>query len=449
MAEPRIQRWGEGLNSIINRQAPQSQFDFREVVGKFDKPVVGHEVGQWCVYPNLKEIAKYTGVLKAKNFEIFRDTLDAAGMAPLADGFLAASGKLQALCYKADIEAALRTPGFAGFELLDLHDFPGQGSALVGILDAFWEEKGYVQPAEFRRFCAPTVPLVRMPKMVFLQSEEAAIPVEAAHFGTSPLMKAVPEWSVLSTKGEYLLRGRLPEQDIPWGNAIPLGTIKIPLSGLPAPARYRLVVRVAAAENDWNFWVYPAALPAAPAASDLLIARKLDAAASERLNAGGRVLLILEKGAVKPEKGGDVALGFSSIFWNTAWTSKQPPHTLGLLCDPTHPALAEFPTEFHSDWQWWDAVSHGQAVRLDDLGKGFTPIVRIIDDWFTNRPLGLIFEAKIGSGKLLVCASDLIAEADKRPEARQLLRSLSAYAAGPKFEPKVGVGLDVVKGLFK
>ncbi|MGD0783688.1 MAG: glycoside hydrolase family 2 TIM barrel-domain containing protein, partial [Candidatus Aminicenantales bacterium] len=104
--EPRIQHWGEGLNSILNRQAPQTLFDFRETIGKFDKPVIGHEIGQWCVYPNFKEIAKYTGVLKAKNFEIFRDTLGAAGMGSLSADFLSASGKLQSLCYKSDIEAA-------------------------------------------------------------------------------------------------------------------------------------------------------------------------------------------------------------------------------------------------------------------------------------------------------------------------------------------------------
>jgi hypothetical protein len=59
---------------------------------------------------------------------------------------------LQALCYKADIEAALRTKDFGGFQLLDLHDFPGQGTALVGVLDPFWGEKGYISPAEYKRF---------------------------------------------------------------------------------------------------------------------------------------------------------------------------------------------------------------------------------------------------------------------------------------------------------
>ena len=63
-------------------------------------PVIVHEMGQWCVYPNFDEIKKYTGPLKPKNFEIFRDSLAAHGMLDQWRDFLRASGKLQALCYK-------------------------------------------------------------------------------------------------------------------------------------------------------------------------------------------------------------------------------------------------------------------------------------------------------------------------------------------------------------
>src|SRR5690606_34153047 len=150
--EPRIQSWGEGLNSIINKQKPRSDYDWHERIAQFDIPTISHEIGQWCVYPDFKEISAYTGVMKARNLEIFRDRLREAGMDTLADQFLQASGKLQTLCYKADIEAALRTPGFAGFQLLDLHDFPGQGTALVGVLNAFWKDKGYVDGKTYRQF---------------------------------------------------------------------------------------------------------------------------------------------------------------------------------------------------------------------------------------------------------------------------------------------------------
>ena len=160
--EPRIQVWGAGLNSVINREAPRTDYDWREIIRK-DMPTVSHEIGQWCVYPRLKEREKYTGVLKAGNFDIFEASLRKNGMEHLADSFLYASGRLQTLCYKMDIEASLRTPGMAGFQLLGLNDFPGQGTALVGVLDPFWEEKGYVDGKEFSSFCSQTVPLIRFP----------------------------------------------------------------------------------------------------------------------------------------------------------------------------------------------------------------------------------------------------------------------------------------------
>lgn len=150
--KPRIQGWGQGLHSIINAQAPHTDYDWSDYSGRFEQPIVSHEIGQWCVYPNFKEIVKYDGVMRPRNFEIFQETLKDNGMEALADSFLMASGKLQTLCYKADIEAALRTKDFGGFQLLGLSDFPGQGTALVGVLDAFWEEKGYVSPEEYSRF---------------------------------------------------------------------------------------------------------------------------------------------------------------------------------------------------------------------------------------------------------------------------------------------------------
>src|SRR5260221_176147 len=148
--------------------------------------------GQRCVYPNFKEVKKYDGVLKPKNFEIFYDRLKEHHLESLADSFLFASGKLQVLCYKADIEAALRTKGFGGFQLLDLHDFPGQGTALIGVLDPFWDEKGYVTAKEYNQFCNSTVPLIRTHKMIYQNNEAFDASVEIAHYGSAPLKRVTP-----------------------------------------------------------------------------------------------------------------------------------------------------------------------------------------------------------------------------------------------------------------
>ncbi|HEX2983963.1 MAG TPA: glycoside hydrolase family 2 TIM barrel-domain containing protein, partial [Ignavibacteriales bacterium] len=192
MYEPRIQLWGANLSGVINSQPPSSNYDWTNIISWRGKPVISHEIGQWCVYPNFKEIPKYDGLLKAKNFEIFRQSLIDNGMAHLADSFLLASGKLQVLCYKAEIEAALRTKNFGGFQLLDLHDFPGQGTALVGVLDPFWDEKGYVTAKEYTQFCNSTVPLARMSKFVFNSAEDLTASIETASFEQTPLEGVTP-----------------------------------------------------------------------------------------------------------------------------------------------------------------------------------------------------------------------------------------------------------------
>jgi hypothetical protein len=169
--------------------------------------------------------------------------------------------------------------------------------------------------------------------------------------------------------------------------------------------------------------------------SGVLIVDKLDQSARSVLENGGRVLLFISPEKVKPGRSGKVALGFSSIFWNTAWTRGQPPHTLGILCDPNHPALAAFPTEFHSNWQWWYIVTRAGAMIMDELPTGLRPIVQVIDDWVTARRLGLLFEARLSSGKLLVCSIDLRHEIDQNPVARQMLHSLFRYMNSDQFSP--------------
>jgi hypothetical protein len=445
-AEPRIQAWGAGLKSIINADPPRNDYDWSAIIAKWQHPTVSHEIGQWCVYPDFKEIKKYTGILKAKNFEIFRDRLNENGMANLADEFLFASGKLQALCYKADIEAALRTPGFGGFQLLGLYDFPGQGTALVGVLNAFWESKGYISGNEFSQFCNTVVPLVRLPKMIYSNNEELSAPVEIAQFGPVMLRNVTPEWNIKDAEGKTVFSGKLNKADIPIGNGFKLGDIKQSLASVTKPSRLTLTVYAGSYKNSWDIFVYPSHLP--KTGQNILVTQTLDEKAIEILDAGGKVLLTLKKGALKADKGGDIAVGFSSIFWNTAWTHGQPPVTLGILCDPLHPALKEFPTQGYSNWQWWDAMAHSNVIRLDSVAKGLQPIVRVIDDWVTARSLGLIFECRVGKGKLIVSGIDLLSEAGQRPEARQLLYSLENYMDEDDFSPVMNLDIRKIINLY-
>jgi hypothetical protein len=435
---PRIQAWGAGLTSRVNAAPPETRTDYREYIEARDVPVVSHEIGQWCVYPRFAEMAKYTGYLKPRNFEIFRDSLQEAGMLDQAEDFVRASGSLQALLYKEEIESALRTPGMGGFQILQLYDFPGQGTALVGVLDPFWEEKGYISPAEFRRFCGPTVPLARLDRRVFTTDEILEAGVEVSHFGPMSLGGAMARWRLVDDGGRSVAAGDLPATALPAGQVTSLGTVRIPLDRLTAPARYRLVVGLedADVENDWAVWIFPRDV-GTDVPSGVTLVDALDQAAIFELDQGGRVLLQVPPDRVRGDEHGPVALGFSSIFWNTAWTRRQAPHTLGILCDPEHPAFGDFPTGSHSDWQWWYLVSRAGAMILDGLPPGLRPTVQVIDDWFTNRRLGLVFEARVGAGRLLVTSIDVSTGLEGNPVARQMRRSLLDYAAGDRFAPAV------------
>ena len=446
LPQPRIQGWGEELRSIINSQPPKTNYDWSAKLPGDGIPVVSHEIGQWCVYPNFKEMAKYTGVLKPKNFEIFKESLTAHHMENLADSFLLASGKLQALCYKADIEAALRTPGFAGFQLLDLHDFPGQGTALVGVLDPFWEEKGYVSPDEYSRFCNSTVPLARLEKLIYIEGETMTADIEVAHFGAKPLEDVNPAWKLIQND-KIVAEGTLGQQNIPLGNAISLGKVVYQFQKNNLPRKMTLEVAVNKFVNSWDIWVYPENISID--SDEIKVVEKLDPATVKILQEGGSVLLSLGQGKVTPEMGGKVGVGFSSIFWNTAWTGGQKPHTLGILCNPEHPALELFPTEYHSNWQWQDAMSHADAIQLDSFKTQIKPIVRIIDDWVSNRQLALIFEVKFGNGKLLVSGTDLANNLENRPEARQLKMSLMNYMCSVKFDPKESLTMNEIQKMLK
>ena len=446
-AVPRIQGWGEGLKSIINANPPQTMFDYRDFVSQHKIPTVSHEIGQWCAYPDFKEIAKYKGVLKPTNFEIFRESLSENNMGDQAEDFLKASGKLQALCYKADIEAAMRTPGFGGFHLLQLHDFPGQGTALVGILNPFFENKGYITAEEFRMFCNETVPLARMTKMTYRNNEIFKPDIEIAHFGFKPLCGFSIICRVLDSDKAIIYEQTIVKDTIGISNCIPVGSLSFNLAGISKAQKLTLEVLLKNTQfrNKWDFWVYPEEKEAD--AGKVFITDKFDRKTEEILNKGGSVLL-LSCGKVGKTKGAQVAIGFSSIFWNTAWTNNQPPHTLGIFCDPKHPFFREFPTEYHSNWQWWDPVSHSQAMILDRLPASLKPIIQPIDTWFENRKLALAFEAKADGGKLMVCSVDLKQLTDERIVSKQLLKSILDYMNSDSFDPQTEVNLQSIKELL-
>ena len=445
--EPRLQRWGEGLKSRLNAIPPSTDFNWSGETRKHaDAPIVSHEIGQWCVYPNFEEIKKYTGYFKARNFEIFQVTARRNGILPLAPAFLRASGKWQASCYKHDIEAALRTPGFGGYQLLDLHDFPGQGTALVGVLDAFWEEKGYVKPEEYARFSGPVVPLAELPKMVWSSEENLSARLLLSHFGAADFAGFVPRWE-LRAEGNVLAAGTLPKRELKRGALHELGTISVPLAAVREAMQAELVVGDGelAIWNHWDVFIYP---PVEVENSPSVVETRSIEDASRALAEGKIVWWMPEAGEIADDPSRPLVAGFSPMFWNTAWTKWQPPHTLGMLIDAKHPALAGFPTGEHTNWQWWSLQRTARPFLLSPI-PSHPAVVRPIDDWVTNRPLAYVFEAKVGPGRLFACAFDLRAEAVADPAARQLRASFLRYLGGDGFQPRAELEAGKLRGLVK
>ena len=436
----------------LNHTYPNSEMDFSSANALCDVPIISHETGQFQVYPNYEEIKKYTGVLKPRNFEIFKKRLEEAGMIDQAHDFMMASGKWSALLYRADIEMNLRTPEWGGFQLLDLQDYPGQGSAYVGILDAFMESKGLIAPEEWRHFCSEVVPLFCTEKFCWTNDEALTGEVEIANYSESDLNGKQLSWVLTDSKQQVLDKGVLPLQ-VKQGELAKVGTLKPAIASVRKAEKVTLALSIDGTpyRNDYSLWIYPAADKEVAPSEDICVTDDLDAHL-KYLTEGGKVLWFPSKDKHKDQTVGGL---FQTDYWNYRMfrticeNLDRPvsPGTLGILTDPGHPALADFPTEFHTNWQWFPIIKQSYPMILDRLSDDYRPIVQVIDNVERNHKLGLLFEFKVGNGKLLVCMSDLKAVQDK-PEARQFYRSILEYMESPAFAPSYSLSVKDLQDLF-
>jgi hypothetical protein len=441
----RPQRWKEGLKGRFNAQPLNTIYDYADYVKKFNVPMITHEIGQWCVYPDFEQVKKYTGALKPFNYELFRESLREHNMMDLAKQFTMASGKFQVIQKKEEIESYLRTPGFGGYHLLQLNDFPGQGTAPVGVVDAFWDPKPYVNAQEFSRFQSAVVPLLRTASFTWTNDQHFTADIECANFGEKPFAAAVVTWAFRLPNGKIWKQGNMAIRSIPLGSPIKLGSLDIALNDIQQATRLSLTVQINGTgySNNWNIWVYPWQLPKVDLQQTVIATSWTEDIKQQLLN-GARVLLLADTAAIAS----DADPVFSGISWNTVW-SGMPPNLLGILCNPAHAALKYFPTAFHSNWQWWDIVRHSKPLMLDHTPASFRPLVQMIPDWNKNNKIGLIIEAKVGKGRLLLSAVDLKNDLAQRPVARQMLYSLQQYIAGDNFEPRSTLTAGMVDALFK
>ena len=455
-AEYHVKGGARGLDEW-NRCLPSSDDDYYNLI-EFPRnykgsepnqsPLISHEKGQWCAFPDFREIQQYKGVYKARNFEIFRDLLRDNGMQEMAEKFLMASGHLQTLCYKYEIERNLRTKDYAGFQLLGLNDYSGQGTALTGVLNVFWREKGYCTSADWSQFCNTIVPLARFPKFVFTTDETLSIPVEAYNASGSSLSNAKASYTI---ENEYniIASGLLFEGTLSEGKNITLGTVSMSLNSIREPSKMTLTIQFSpTVKNSWDFWVYPKEIrdEESKKIKNFYETDTLDDKALKQLKRGGIVLLTA---GGKVRYGNDVRHNFLPVFWNTSWFKMRPPHTTGAYIQKEHPVFRHFPTD---DWQnlnWWELTNRTQVINLTEFPANYQPIVQPIDTWHVSRKLGMLIEVKVLKGRLLMTTMDISHDLDNRPVAQQLRYSILRYIQSSDFQPSTTVSPEVIRHLFE
>jgi hypothetical protein len=427
--------WIRG-QGIFNAKPPHFDADYTSGSAHINMPLVSHEIGQYSVYPDMSEIEKYTGVLKPLNFIAVKNDLEKKGLLDLAPDFTYNSGKLAALLYKEEIERALKTPSFDGFQLLQLQDFPGQGTALVGLLNAFWESKGVISAEEFSQFNSELVPLIRFEKAVYENGELFEATIEIANF-YKELDNQTIDWTITDEANNELKKGTLSEVNLAIGNNTDLGKI---VHNINVESAKKLTITVSVKDtkykNSWNIWVYPKNV----STTDKNIVFTTSIATAEKaLKNGKKVFLNPDPKSLKGITG-----RFVPVFWSPVHFPNQPA-TMGVLLDEKHPAFKKFPTDSHTNWQWWDLCINSKSVIVDSIAT--KPLVRVIDNFVTNHHLTNLFEAKVGNGQLVFSSIDLHSKLNERPVARQLKHSVLEYMKSTDFKPTSTISIEDIKSL--
>lgn len=435
----------------MNGIYPSTELTFSNAVAACTVPVISHENGQFQVYPDYGEIEKYTGVLYPYNMKIFRQRLQQNGLADQANDFHKATARFAALCYKADIEMCFRTPGFGGFQLLDLQDYPGQGSAYVGLLDAFMDSKGAITPEEFRGFCNEIIPLAVMPRYCWSNSDTFTAALKISNLSEKALTNEPLNWSLQNIRtNETISSGSIGNVHVTQGELSEVGEVRISFREIDRAASLWLVLNMGPYTNRYQIWVYPEK-------EDGEINPDIEETTSLRhaldlLKQGKNVLFFPVHTEIEPLS---VEGLFTPDYWNYAMfksISEQlnrdvSPGTLSLLTDPDHPLFREFPTEMHSNWQWWIISKNSRPLILDRTPREYKPLIQVIDNIERNHKLGILFEMQVGTGKLLVNMCNMEAIAGK-PEGRQFRRAILKYISSPEFAPVSEFTQEELAGLF-
>ncbi len=431
-----------GMKGWLNEEYPNACRDYEDTVAAIrretDQPVFSFEVGQYEILPDPEEIGQYRGVTIPGNLVHIREKAGEQGEGPEWRRMTEATGESSLLCYRAEVEAALRTGGYSGISLLGLQDFPGQGTALVGMMDAHLNPKPglFAGPERFAAFFRDVLPLVLLERYTYTAGETLSARVRIANYGKKDLCGKT-YWE-LSGK-DFLQRGVLEETKASAGYLSGLGLIRCVLHGIRRSVKLMLTVSYCGQKNEYPVWVYPDSRLVCP--EGILECRAFDEQAREALRNGGTVYLSPD--STEEAIPNSVQAQFSPDFWSVC-TFPHQSGCMGQLIDKDHPLFRDFPTDDHNDWQWWP-MSRQRAMILPEK---IDAVIAEMDSYAFLRPMAKLFECRCGNGKLLVSSLGL-QSLQSYPEARALLRSVYSYLISDEFSPQLRLSEEWIDTIFK
>lgn len=436
-----------GMRGYLNENYPSADRTYDEAMAEirkeYQKPVFSFEVGQFEVLPDFEELESFHGISDPVNLKLIKKRVEERGLLPTWEKYVEATGELSRLAYREEIEAAMRTRELSGISLLGLQDFPGQGTALVGMMNSHLEPKPYdfARPERFREFFQECRILVKLPHYTYEAGERLIAEVEAANFGKENI-EGVFCWTLagkksvsengncepaeIKSKNTVIATGEDTEITIcrP-GSYTEVGSLDIPLDFVEKNTALTLKVRIGDSISAYPIWVYRKTTPVCP--ENVYETRAFDMKTREILQNGGRVYLSPD--ADKESLPNSIKTQFTTDFWSVGTFADQE-GGMGQLIDTEHPIFKEFPTDFHTDWQWW-IMATKRAVILPHPMK---TIITEMDSYAFLRPMAQMIEFRCLKGKVLLSTMELH-KSQQYPEVRALQASIYTYLSGENFEP--------------
>ena len=426
-----------GMRGYINENYPSADHAYDaamvEIRKEYPKPVFSFEVGQFEVLPDFEELKSFHGISDPMNLKLIKKRVEERGLLPSWKKYVEATGELSRLAYREEIEAAMRTRELSGISLLGLQDFPGQGTALVGMMNSHMESKPYLfaRPERFREFFRESRIFVKLPRYTYEEGEYLTAEVGVANFGKDSISGELVwtlgyrDCAVNTGSGEFLYGRADRQKNCPPGTYTSLGRLDIPLEVKGVSAAFMLTVSMGDCTSTYPVWVYKKASPECP--KNVYETRVFDEQTRAVLQNGGRVYLSPD--ADEESLPYSIKTQFTTDFWSVG-TFVDQEGGMGQLIDTEHPIFKEFPTDFHTDWQWW-IMATKRAVILPHPMK---MIITEMDSYAFLRPMAQLIEFRCLKGKVLLSTMELH-KSQQYPEARALQAAIYTYLSGENFEP--------------